>query len=177
MKFCKEHFSIKMCSNILKWSLCLFFLLLYFCPYIHAQIHGYHHSHGIDQASPSTGTATTLDINNNNNNDSGEKCPCIPRDQCPRVYGEAATDVKELGFLRPCRQFGTVRCCGVTVSVSTTRFHFFLSDSALIKAKEVRKMPFYSTSIMILLYNLKYQVFFSNLLEKSSKNLLARNIF
>jgi hypothetical protein len=46
---------------------------------------------------------------------SDDICPCLPVDKCPRIYGQSAVDVRELGFLEPCRQFGTVRCCGVTV--------------------------------------------------------------
>ena len=44
-------------------------------------------------------------------------CPCVPRDSCPRIYGQSATDVRELGFLEPCMEYGTVRCCGVTVKI------------------------------------------------------------
>lgn len=47
---------------------------------------------------------------------SNEMCPCLPMDKCPRIYGQSAMDIRELGFLEPCHRFGTVRCCGVTVS-------------------------------------------------------------
>ena len=59
---------------------------------------------------------TTISLQGHGNGKDDDVCPCMHMDKCPRIYGQSAVDVRELGFLEPCRQFGTVRCCGVTVS-------------------------------------------------------------
>ncbi|CAG7722296.1 unnamed protein product [Allacma fusca] len=46
-----------------------------------------------------------------------QNCPCTPRDQCPRIYGQSASDIRELGFLEPCEDYGTVRCCGISIRI------------------------------------------------------------
>lgn len=115
-----------MCTNLFLWSICLFFIIfLYYCP-------GHTIGHNSHRLEPNGGGESGRGFGSGGPTDdlhglddssfiaSEEKCPCISRDQCPRIYGETATDVKELGFLRPCKEFGTVRCCGVTVSVSFT---------------------------------------------------------
>jgi hypothetical protein len=48
--------------------------------------------------------------------DSDTKCPCILKEECPRVYGASEMDVQALGRIEPCTDPGMVRCCGVTVS-------------------------------------------------------------
>lgn len=56
------------------------------------------------------------------------KCPCILREQCPRVYGISDLDFKELGNLEPCDEDDMVRCCGVTVC---NPFMIFERDSTI----------------------------------------------
>jgi len=66
-----------------------------------------------------------------------EICPCVEIDICPWIYGQSALYITLIGFVLPCTEKGTVRCCGVTVSVflllilqclnSIVKFSFFIA--------------------------------------------------